>query len=86
MLWVLFTLVLFFHIALEALDIRQSKVFLHGKDAFALAHILGQIPTMELNDLHLGKQGLAAIKLALLLLYPTKLIHTCTWIRWLSFL
>ena len=34
----------------------------------------------------LGKQELAAINLAHLLLYPTKLSHTCTWIRRLSFL
>jgi hypothetical protein len=50
--WVLFALVLSFHISLEALDIRQSKVFLHGKNAFTLTHIIVQIPPMELNDLH----------------------------------
>ena len=36
-LWVLFAFVPFFHLALEALDIRPGKAFLHGKDAFALA-------------------------------------------------
>jgi len=46
-IWALFALVLFLHISLEALDIRQSKALLYGKDAFALAHILVQIPPME---------------------------------------
>ena len=40
----LFTLVLSFHISLEALDMRQSKAFLHGKDVVTLAPIMGQIP------------------------------------------
>ena len=37
----------FFHISLEALDIRQSQAFLYGRDALAFAHILVQIPPME---------------------------------------
>ena len=37
MVWVLFAFVLCFHISLEALDIRQSKAFLHGREAFSLA-------------------------------------------------
>ena len=32
----------------------QSKAFLHEKDAFAFAHIIVQIPLMELNDLQLA--------------------------------
>jgi hypothetical protein len=31
----------------------QSKAFLHGKDAFALAHIIVQIPLMEFQNLHI---------------------------------
>ncbi len=54
--WVLFAFVLFFHISLEALDIRQSKAFLHGKEAFALAHPMIQIPPMELNDLQVDDE------------------------------
>jgi hypothetical protein len=45
--WALFALDLFSHISLKALDIRQSKPFLHEKDELVLAHILVQIPPTE---------------------------------------
>jgi F0F1-type ATP synthase membrane subunit b/b' len=38
-LWVLFALVLFFHIALEALT-KPKQGFLHEKNAFTLAHLI----------------------------------------------
>jgi len=57
-LWALFALVLFLHISLEALDIRQSKALLYGKDAFALAHILVQIPPTEFQNLQMPNPAL----------------------------
>jgi hypothetical protein len=59
-----FTLLLFFTV-LSRLFQSQSKAFLHGKDAFAFARRIVQIPPMEGNDLHSGWQSILARKLFL---------------------
>jgi len=42
----------------------QSKALLHGKDTFALAHIIVQIPPMELNDLQTWQSTTLGVRLS----------------------